>query len=84
MMGLDAMILVFWMLSFLIPLNEEVVVLVGYHKLFHDLDYLPVTFFGSASPQLQAYSSGGNWLGITNCVTDYISILNFAAKKTDS
>ena len=45
----------------IVPLNEEVVELVGHHKLFHGLDYLPVTFFGSASPQLQAYSSGGNW-----------------------
>ena len=48
-------------LPLIVPLNEEMVELVSYHKLFHDLDYLPVTFFGSASPQLQAYSSGGNW-----------------------
>ena len=42
-------------------LNEEVMNLVGHHKLFYGIDYLPVTFLGAASPQLQSYSSGGNW-----------------------
>ena len=37
-------------LPFIIPLNEEVVELVGHHKLIHGLDYLPVTFGGCLSP----------------------------------
>ena len=48
-------------LPFIIPLNEKVVKLVGHHKPFHGLDYLPVAFFGAASPQLQSYNSGRNW-----------------------
>ena len=47
-------------LPLIIPLNEDVVELVGHHKLFHGLDYLPVTFLGAVSPQLQSCSSGGN------------------------
>ena len=48
-------------LPLIISLYEEVVELVGHHKLFRGLYYLPVTFFGVASPQLQSCSSGGNW-----------------------
>ena len=48
-------------LLLIIPLNEEVVELVGHHKLFHGLEYLPVIILGAASPQLQSCSSGGNW-----------------------
>ena len=48
-------------LPIIIPLSEEVVELMGYHKLFRGQDYLPVSFFGAASPQLQSCSSGGNW-----------------------
>ena len=48
-------------LPLIIPLNEEMVELVGHHNHFHGRDYLPVTFFGAASPQLQSWSSGGNW-----------------------
>ena len=48
-------------LPLIIPLNEEVVELVGHHKLFHGLDYLPIAILGAVSPQLQSYSSGGNW-----------------------
>ena len=43
-----------------IPLNEEVVELVGHHKLFHGLDHPLVTILGAASPQLQSCSSGRN------------------------
>ena len=44
-----------------IPLNEEVVELVGHHKLFHGLDHPSVAILGAAFPQLQACSSGRNW-----------------------
>ena len=37
-------------LPLIIPLNEEVVKLVGHHQPFHGLDYLPVTFFEAVSP----------------------------------
>ena len=47
-------------LSLIIPLNEEVVELVGHYKLFHDLDHLSVAILGAASSQLQSCSSGGN------------------------
>ena len=47
-------------LSLIIPLNEEVVELVGHHKFFHGLDHLLVAILGSASPQLQSCSFGGN------------------------
>ena len=47
-------------LSLIIPLNEEVVELVGHHKLFHGLDHLSVAILGAASPQLQSCSSGRN------------------------
>ena len=47
-------------LPLIIPLNEEVVELVGYHKFFHRLDHLPVAILGAASPQLQSCSSGEN------------------------
>ena len=47
-------------LPLIIPPNEQVVEFVGHHKLFYGIDYLPVTFLGAASPQLQSYSSGGN------------------------
>ena len=50
-----------YFLSLIIPLNEEVVELVGHHKLFHGLDHLSVANLGAASPQLQSCSSGGNW-----------------------
>ena len=45
----------------IIPLNEEMVELVGHHKLFHGLHHLPVAILGAASSQLQSCSSGGNW-----------------------
>ena len=44
-----------------IPLNEEVVELVGHHKHSHGLDHPPVAILGAASPKLQSWSSGGNW-----------------------
>ena len=44
-----------------IPLNKEVVELVGHHELFPGLDLPPVAILGAASPQLQACSSGGKW-----------------------
>ena len=47
-------------LPFIIPSNEEVVELVGHHKLFEGLDHLPIAILGAASPQLQLCSSGGN------------------------
>ena len=47
-------------LPLMLPLNEEVVELVGHHKLFNGLDHLPVSFLGAASPQLPSCSSGGN------------------------
>ena len=47
-------------LSLIIPLNEDVVELVGHHKFFHGLDHLPVAILEAASPQLQSCSSGGN------------------------
>ena len=47
-------------LSLIIPLKEEVVELVGHHKLFHGLDHLSVAILGAASPQLQSCNSGGN------------------------
>ena len=47
-------------LPFIILLNEEVVKLVGHHKPFHGLDYLPVAFFEAASSQLQSCSFGRN------------------------
>ena len=47
-------------LPLIIPLNEEVVELVGHHKLLHGLDHLPVAILGAASPQHQSCSSGGN------------------------
>ena len=37
-----------------IPLNEEVVELVGHHELFHGLGHPPVTILGASSPQLQS------------------------------
>ena len=37
-----------------IPLNEEVVELVGHHKIFYGLDQSPVATFGAAFPQLQS------------------------------
>ena len=47
-------------LPLMLPLNEEVVELVGHHKLFHGLEYLPVAILEAASPQLQSCSSGSN------------------------
>ena len=48
-------------LPLMLPLNEEVVELVGHHKLFQGLYHLTVTILRAASPQLQLCSSGGNW-----------------------
>ena len=44
-----------------IPLNEEVVELVGHHQISHGLDHPPAAILGATSPQFQSCSSGGNW-----------------------
>ena len=48
-------------LPLIIPLNEEMVELVGHHKLFHGLDHPPGIILGAVSPQFQSCTSGGNW-----------------------
>ena len=43
-----------------IPLNEEVVEMVGHHELFNGLDHPQVAILGAAFLHLQSCSSGGN------------------------